>query len=252
MKGMAVSKNVHMMLQGKGGVGKSTCTVFLAQYLARNGVEFQGVDTDPVNQSFSAFKSLPVRHLELLEQGNVKQRRFDSLIEEIVSGDKDYVIDNGASSFIPLASYIAENKIFDLLERNGVTVYLHTPVVSGAAMVDSLSGMKAIADMTARKNLVVWKNGYFGSVVQGDIALEEMKVFKNSSKSIMGVVDIPVRTEDTYGVDLKKMLSMGLTFDECIEGKEFMLVQRERIKNVREEIYAEIGKVGGDEWIHKT
>lgn len=245
-------KIVHMMLQGKGGVGKSTCISYLAQYLRHNGVEFQGVDTDPVNQSFSAFKGLPVKHLELLEQGNVRQRRFDSLIEEIVSGDKDYVIDNGASSFIPLASYIAENKIFDLLERNGVIVYLHTPVVSGAAMVDSLSGMKAIAEMTGRQNLVVWRNGFFGNVVQGDLALEEMKVFKNSAKSILGVIDIPVRTDDTYGIDLKKMLSMGLTFDEAIEGKEFMLVQRERIKNVREDMYAEIGKVGGDEWIHKA
>ena len=119
--------NIHWTLQGKGGVGKSTCTVFLAQYLKHNGVEFEAIDTDPVNQSFLGFKSLNVRHHEILDSdNNVNQRFFDSLIEEIINSDKDFVIDNGASGFIPLASYIAENKIFDLLEENNKKVKRNT------------------------------------------------------------------------------------------------------------------------------
>ncbi|MDD2892566.1 MAG: conjugal transfer protein TraL [Halothiobacillaceae bacterium] len=245
-------KIAHIMLQGKGGVGKSTICTYLAQYLRDNGVDFQGIDTDPVNPSFHAFEGLNARHLDLMDGRNVKSRRFDDLIEEIIVGDKDYVIDSGASSFVPLSAYLVENKIFDLFERNGVIVYLHTPVVSGQSMIASLSGLKAVADMTTKKNIVVWRNEFFGRVQHDGMVLEEMKVFKNSAKSIKGVIDIAQRTEDTFGEDLKKMLTMCWTFNEAIESKEFTLIARERLKTVRDETYAEIGKVGGDEWIHKN
>lgn len=241
--------NVHLMLQGKGGVGKSTATIFLAQYLKEHGVDFQGVDTDPVNQSFFAYKGLKVKHLEVLDAGTVNQRRFDALIEEVIESKTDYLIDNGASSFIPLASYIAENKILELFESNGVTVYLHTPVVAGAAMKDSLSGMKAIADMTDRKNLVVWKNENFGLVEHKGMGLEDMQVFKNSADSIMGVVQLRSRTASTFGDDLKKMLTLNKTFNECLEGKDFYITEKSRLKIMRDDIFAEIDRVGGDVWL---
>ena len=171
-----MSKTVHFILQGKGGVGKSTVAILLAQYLQSKGVNLKCVDTDPVNQSFSATKALKAKHLEIIEDGTVNQRYFDGLIEEIISGNSDYIIDNGASSFIPLANYIKENDVFELLAEHGATVYLHTPVVGGAAMKDSLSGMVALAKMTSSCNLVVWKNEFFGSITHKGIEFEDMRL----------------------------------------------------------------------------
>lgn len=50
---------INLTLQGKGGVGKSYITSIFAQYIKDyKGVEISGADTDPVNRSFAAFKSL--------------------------------------------------------------------------------------------------------------------------------------------------------------------------------------------------
>ena len=52
-------KQIHFVLQGKGGVGKSFISAILAQFIAKNS-EVMCYDTDPVNQTFAAFKALNV------------------------------------------------------------------------------------------------------------------------------------------------------------------------------------------------
>lgn len=241
-------KTVHFILQGKGGVGKSTLAIYFAQYLMDNNVKLRCVDTDPVNQSFSAVKALKATHLELIEDGTVNQSFFDGLIEEIISSDADYIIDNGASSFIPLASYIKENGTFELLAEHGVTVFLHTPIVGGAAMRDSLSGMVKLAEMTTLKNLVVWKNDYFGRIVHKEMEFEKMGAYLESEGSIFGVIHLPSRTASTFGEDMKKMLTSNKTFNECIKGGDFFLTQKSRLNSMRKAIFDEINAVGGIEW----
>lgn len=46
---------VHMMLQGKGGVGKSFASAMMAQFMADRGEAPLCIDTDPVNQTFRGF-----------------------------------------------------------------------------------------------------------------------------------------------------------------------------------------------------
>lgn len=244
-----MSKNVHFILQGKGGVGKSTAAIFLMQYLNSKNVKVKGFDTDPVNQTFSAFKALDIQHLDVISEGTVNQRSFDILIEQILSSDSDFIIDNGASSFIPLANYIQENEIFELLAEHGVNVYLHTPVVGGAAMRDSLQGMVSLSKMTTRKNLVIWENQYFGQVEHKGIGLQDMKSFIDSSDSILGVVVLRSRTQSTFGEDIKKILSVNKTFDEALSDKNFFIIEQSRIKTMRRDIYNCIDSVGGSLWL---
>jgi CO dehydrogenase nickel-insertion accessory protein CooC1 len=49
---------IHMVLQGKGGVGKSFIAAMLAQYKARKGQIPLCIDTDPVNATFHGYKAL--------------------------------------------------------------------------------------------------------------------------------------------------------------------------------------------------
>lgn len=244
-----MSKTVHFILQGKGGVGKSTVAILLAQYLQSKGVNLKCVDTDPVNQSFSATKALKAKHLEIIEDGTVNQRYFDGLIEEIISGNSDYIIDNGASSFIPLASYIKENDVFELLAEHGATVYLHTPVVGGAAMKDSLSGMVALAKMTSSCNLVIWKNEFFGAITHKGLEFEDMRSFTDSKDSVAGIIKLISRTASTFGDDMKKMLTSNKTFDECIADNSFFITEKSRLKTMRRDIFNQIDSVGGTVWV---
>ena len=138
---------VHFVLQGKGGVGKSLIASLLYQYLHQQGLAVVGVDTDPVNAAFSGYKNLSVQSLDIMVGDDIDQRRFDSLMEIILqqSENSHIVTDNGASTFLPLCSYLKDNAALDLLDQEGHTVLLHTVLTGGRAVVDSASGVKTLA-----------------------------------------------------------------------------------------------------------
>src|SRR3954468_13009152 len=124
---------IHLSLQGKGGVGKSLVASILAQYFMENSRKVECVDTDPVNQTFSQYRALGARHIDLMRDGNIDQRGFDGLMERLLTEDGVFVIDNGASTFIPLWSYILENNVPELLRAAGKNLYVHTVVIGGQA-----------------------------------------------------------------------------------------------------------------------
>jgi cellulose biosynthesis protein BcsQ len=92
--------SVHLSLQGKGGVGKSLIASILAQYLGRRSPMVRCVDSDPVNKTLAQYKSLRADPLPLLREGSVDQRAFDELMEQLLTIEGVFVVDNGASTFI--------------------------------------------------------------------------------------------------------------------------------------------------------
>jgi len=75
-----------------------------------------------------------------------------------------FVVDNGASTFLPLWHYLLENSALDYLRRNGRRVYVHTVITGGQALLDTLNGFHELAQTTEERNIVVWVNEYFGRV----------------------------------------------------------------------------------------
>ena len=110
---------IHMVLQGKGGVGKSLIAAALAQYKASKGQQPKCIDTDPVNSTLYGYKALKVHKLQILDGDEINPRNFDSLVEIIAPAEHDVIIDNGASSFVPLSHYLITNKIPGLLQSMG-------------------------------------------------------------------------------------------------------------------------------------
>lgn len=64
----------HFIMQGKGGVGKSLVAAILYQYLAKQGCQVFGCDTDPVNSSLARHKSLNVKVIDLMEGDDIDPR----------------------------------------------------------------------------------------------------------------------------------------------------------------------------------
>ena len=82
---------IHMVLQGKGGVGKSMIAATIAQYKAGKGQKPLCIDTDPVNATFEGYKALNVRRLNIMDGDEINTRNFDALVEMIKAGKaKDY------------------------------------------------------------------------------------------------------------------------------------------------------------------
>ena len=141
---------VHFVLQGKGGVGKSLIASLLYQYLHQQGVAVTGVDTDPVNATFSGYKTLSVQSLDIMDGDDIDRRRFDSLMEIILQQTEEnhIVIDNGASTFLPLCSYLKDNAALELLDREAAAdllpQLLHVSLDNGGQYIGCIAGRRNV------------------------------------------------------------------------------------------------------------
>ena len=91
---------IHMILQGKGGVGKSFISSTLAQHKVAKGGNPLCIDTDPVNATFYGFKKLNVKQINVMNNDEIDPRKFDDLIELIAKVESDVIIDNAPSHFV--------------------------------------------------------------------------------------------------------------------------------------------------------
>lgn len=156
---------IHLIVQGKGGVGKSMIAAFIAQYKLGKGKLPLCIDTDPVNASFEAYKKLTVQRLAIMQGDEIDPRRFDHLVELVAKTNVDVVIDNGASSFVPLSAYVLSNHVPALLRDMGHQLIVHTVVTGGQALLDTLTGLtQLIRQFPTDVPFVVWLNPYWGPI----------------------------------------------------------------------------------------
>jgi hypothetical protein len=237
-------KQVHFTLQGKGGVGKSYVSALIAQYLRSRGEPVVVIDTDPVNATLSGYKAFDTQRLELMKNGELVTRNFDTLIEQIIEEDTNFVIDNGAASFIPLSFYIAENDAIRMITENGKQVVIHTVITGGQALKDTLAGFISLVEqMPEEARIVVWLNEFFGQIEAEGKSFEEMKGYQKYQDRIHGIVTIAQQTGSTFGKDVEAMLFSKLTFDEVRQSEDFGLMAKSRLFRVKEAIYRQMGAV---------
>lgn len=240
--------NIHLILQGKGGVGKSLIAVLLAQYLQSKGEKIICADTDPVNKTFTMYPSLDVAHIEIAEKGNVIQAKFDNLMNMILENDSDFIVDNGASTFMPLTRYLAENDVYQVMSESGKKIYIHSVLTGGQALNDTYNGF---ADLLSKVNqfakIVVWENEFWGKVLyEGSHRITSTKLYKEADKDkkIAGIVNIVDRSQsDTFVGDMKKMTSKNMTLNDVMNSTEFTLWEKNRLKKLVEAVFAELDKV---------
>lgn len=237
-------KQVHFTLQGKGGVGKSFVSALITQYLRAQGEQVTAIDTDPVNATLAGYKAFDTQRLELMEGGSLVERNFDQLIERVVEEDTNFVIDNGAASFIPLSYYIAENDAINLIGDNGKLVVIHTVITGGQAIRDTLAGFASLVEqMPGNAQIVVWLNEFFGDIEAEGKTFEEMNVYLRNKDRVRGIVRITRQTGSTFGKDIQLMLDSKLTFDEVAQSPEFGLMAKSRLAQVRKGIFEQLAVV---------
>ena len=237
-------RTVHLILQGKGGVGKSLVASLLCQYLIEQGREILAFDTDPVNQTLTGYKDLPVQKLKLMKGDDIDRRRFDQLIEAVLSASDDVVVDNGAATFVPLSSYLKENQTVDFLEEAGMRVLMHTVFTGGQAMKETADGLVSLARHFPTVPLVVWLNRYFGEIATAGKQFEEFKVYRENQDQIAGLIYIPMKSPQTFGRDLEELFSRHQTFAQAAVDASLPVMTRQRLKIFWNEVCQAIDKTG--------
>lgn len=237
--------SVHFTLQGKGGVGKSLISAFLAQYFQGTDCgEVKCVDTDPVNQTLTNYKALNAQHVELMNGPKIDERNFDTLMERLMTENGVFVVDNGASSFVPLSNYMLENNVISMLKEAGREVFIHSVITGGQALMDTLHGFATLAKQANTANIVLWLNEYYGAIEANGKTFTEMKAYTDNRERVKGIVRIPKRNQDTFGKDIELMAASKLTFAEVLNGGDFKLMAKQRIKTVQRDIFDQLQSIG--------
>jgi CobQ/CobB/MinD/ParA nucleotide binding domain len=242
--GSSAGATVHFSLQGKGGVGKSVVASWLAQYFRSKDLCVTCIDTDPVNATLTQFKDLNAEHLNVLKAGGINEKQFDALVEQVCSRKGIYIVDTGATTFVPLWHYMLEHQLFRFLVDQGRRVFVHLVVTGGQGMQDTLAGFKRVAETAPDKSIVVWLNEYFGEVERDGKRFEDLQLAQQFAAQLAGAVLIRERNRNTFGDDIKLMLQGFLTFDAAIRSEQFGLVSKQRLTIVRRDLFDQLDSLG--------
>lgn len=246
-------RRLHLILQGKGGVGKSMAAAILAQQRISTGQNVLNIDTDPVNKTFAGYSSLNVQEIEIMAGAKMDETAFDKMIMMILDHNGETIVDNGASSFIPLSNYLIENNIISYLLENDIDVTVHTIVTGGQALPDTLTGFASIVEKFPAHqnfNVVVWLNSYFGEVTANGKTFEQFNIYNNYKHRVFGIIRIP-KLPQLFEMDVRKMQEERMTFDEvlkCDNGELFNILQKRRVQMFQEQMFPQIAIIFGKRW----
>jgi len=232
---------IHMILQGKGGVGKSMIAAVLAQYRTSKGQRPLCIDTDPVNATLEGYKALQVRRLNIMEGDEINTRNFDALVELISKTKSDIIVDNGASSFVPLSHYLISNYVPALFAEMGHELLVHTVVTGGQALVDTVSGFAQLSNQFPEEcQFVVWLNPYWGEIEHDGKGFEHLKAYIDNKERVAAIIQIPALKAETYGRDFADMLQARKTFDEVMNEASLSIMTRQRLKMIRTKLFDQL------------
>lgn len=237
-------KQVHITLQGKGGIGKSYVTALVAQNLMDRSEEVICIDTDPINATLSSFKAFKAQRVDLLQDNRIKEGRFDEMMEQILKTDSHFVIDSGAASFIPLSNYLVQHDALGLIAEHGKQPIIHSVIAGGFALNNTISDFAQLAEqMPESAQIMVWLNEHFGKIEFDGKTFEQSKAYLKHKDRVTGLLRLPRQNEDTFGQTIEQLISERLTFTEALESDVFRIMSKQRITMYRRGIYDQLATV---------
>ena len=176
-----------------------------------------------------------------MKDDEINSRYFDNLIEMIAASEQDIIIDNGASSFVPLSHYLISNEVPALLQEMGHEMIVHTVITGSQSMFDTINGFsQLIGQFPIESKFVIWLNPYWGAVEHDGKPFEQMKVYTANKDRITAIVNLPKLKEDTHGRDFSEMLENRQTFDQALASDQLTIMTRQRLKIIKTQIYQQL------------
>lgn len=246
-----IDNSIHIILQGKGGVGKTTIALFVLQVLQRYSTsKVYGIDTDPVNQTFASFSSLGVEPVFLMDEDNeINPLKFDTLIDAILAGQDNFVIDTGATSYLPTFNYLKNTQIIDILNEQGKTTFIHVPISGGQATGDTIAELNDLASTFQNAKLVIWENQFFGKINE---SFYENQNFINTIKNALGVIVLQKLDPKTDGYLYAQMTSQLKSFADIINDNSQSFMTKRRISNIFDNLCEQTMEVIGKNTVNKS
>lgn len=237
-----MQNTVHFVLQAKGGIGKSFVSTLLAQHIINETGTVRCFDTDQENTTFKHYSELSVDHITLTNQSRlIDPKKFDVLMETLLTVPGNFVIDTGANTFSNLLAYMVENEVFALLRQARKITYVHTIVGGGDTLADTANGFYAIAQKVSGTRIVLWFNEHFGETKTAEgKPFTETLAYRQSASRLTGVVMLYARNHATFGEDIRKLNTRRHTIAQALGSPEYTLMEKQRIKTFSRDLFDQL------------
>jgi hypothetical protein len=229
---------IHLICQGKGGVGKTMISTLLAEHFGKDAELF---DLDPVNSSFSSFKSFNVEEVELLEENRISQILVDAFFGKIQTSKKEHIVcDVGASTYLPLLQYLYEYDIFSLFRSDLKREFLiHVPLLGDQSAEHCLSGLETVAKYNDCQ-VMIWLNNYradFEKMIDKNINEIDVVLELAQKNELKGIIRLNKEAE-LFVNDVEAKNKNLLSFADAI--KESSFLNQHRLKTLWNKINTQI------------
>jgi cellulose biosynthesis protein BcsQ len=221
-------KRLVLILNGKGGVGKSFFAVNFVQFLKDNGVAHVAIDSDNENSTLKRFH--PEAHFLDLD----KRRELDGIFAALEKANL-VVMDCRAASTDLFIDYFTEIDLSTVLNAMGAALTLVMPVNHEA---DSVDQIQRLTDQFDRRcGYVVVRNAAHSD----SFALFESSEVRAQLKEKLGGREIAMTRLQDWLVEM--LNAENVTITAAVKHPAFSLLDRQRLQTWQRKIYAEIETV---------
>jgi CobQ/CobB/MinD/ParA nucleotide binding domain len=223
-------KRLDLILNGKGGVGKSFFAVNFVQFLKDKGIAHIAIDSDNENSTLKRFHP-DTRFLDL---GN--RRELDGIFTALEKANL-VVMDCRAASTDLFIDYFAEIDLGAVLTAMGATLTLVMPVNHEA---DSVDQIQRLTDQFGKQcSYVVVRNAAHSD----SFALFESSEVRVQLKEKLGGREISMSRLQDWLVEALNAENLAIT--AAIKHPAFSLLDRQRLQTWQRKLYTEIESVAG-------
>ena len=186
-----------------------------------------------------------MKRIAFFEGTVINARAFDGMMMAMLEDGASAVIDNGATTFIPLMNYIAESGVFEVLLGAGKQVIAHIIIAGGDAMGETIDGFAQIMSVLPETvQAVVRLNALHGRVQSDGVDFEQTAIYRRLRERIAGLVPLPAPASDLFARDLQDLRQKRVSFKAALDGEGgFNVMERQRFAMVRRDIFARMAIV---------
>jgi hypothetical protein len=220
-----MTKQINIIVNGKGGVGKSFFATNFVQYLKDHQIEHCAFDTDNENSTLKRFHE----EAEFINLG--KPQQIDKLFSSLKTSDL-VVVDCRAASTNIFLRYFTEVRVFEILEMLGASLTVICPINHEA---DSVEQVKLIAKELGDKCRYV--------IVRNQAHSEQFKIYDESHTRprILGEFGgREIVMPKLYDWLVTGLNENNLSIAAALGPSDFSLVDRQRLKNWQATFYEQI------------
>ena len=223
-----MQRQLNLILNGKGGVGKSFFAVNFIQYLKDQQIKHTAIDTDNENSTLKRF------HPEARFVNLANARELDEIVAAVETAPL-VVVDCRAASTDLFLDYFAELAVFDVLKSMNAVLTVVSPINHD---LDSVEQARIISNAFDRRCRYL--------VVKNRALTEQFAIYDASEtrKRLLEELAAKEMTMPKLHDWLVALLQQdNLPVGQGIQHQTFSLMDRQRLKNWQRQFHEEINSI---------